>query len=132
MSDAEMAALARRQHGLVTALQAETFLTIDQIRYRLRAERLERVHPGVMRIAGAPEGWDPALMAAVLASGDGAVGAFRAAAYLWGLAGFWEAPPIEIMRRPGDAPAFSTSWCTTARCWTVITSTVAVESLSPR
>lgn len=96
MSDARLAALARRQHGLVTAVQAQTVLTVDQVRHRLRTGRLERVHPNVLRVVGAPEGWDPALMAAVLASGVGAVGSFLAAAHLWTLAGFWEAPPVEI------------------------------------
>ena len=96
MPDSDLAALARRQHGLVTAAQAASALTVDQIRHRIRIGRLERVHPGVLRVAGAPEGWEPALMGAVLAAGEGAVGSFRAAAHLWGLAGFWEAPPIEI------------------------------------
>lgn len=96
MPDAALAALARRQHGLVTTRQAADVLSADQVRYRIRTGRLERVHPGVLRIAGAPEGWEPAVMAAVLASGSGAVASFLAAAHLWNLAGFWEMPPVEI------------------------------------
>lgn len=96
MSDAELAALAKLQHGLVTDRQAEQLLTIDQIRYRVRRGRLERVLPGVLRVSGAPEGWEPAVMAAVLGAGHGAVVSFRAAAHLWSLPGFWEAPPVEV------------------------------------
>jgi hypothetical protein len=96
MSDSSLATVARRQLGLVTADQVRAHLTSAQVRYRLRMARLELVHPTVYRIAGAPEGWDPAVMAAVLASGDGAVGSFRASAHLWGLAGFWEMPAVEV------------------------------------
>src|SRR4051812_5749172 len=78
MSDATLAAIARRQHGLVTTAQSLSHLTGDQGRYRLHTGRLERVHPGVYRIAGAPEGWEPSVMAAVMAAGDGAVASFVA------------------------------------------------------
>lgn len=96
VSDAELAAQAKTQHGLVTTPQAERLLTPDQVRYRVRTGRLERVLPGVLRVSGAPEGWEPAVMAAVLGAGDGAVASFRAAAHLWSLAGFWEPPPVEV------------------------------------
>ncbi len=93
---ADLAAIARRQHGLVARNQILTVITSRQLERLAGAGRLERVHPGVYRIAGAPEGWEPAVMAAVLAAGDEAVASFCAAPYLWSLAGFWEMPPVEI------------------------------------
>ena len=47
-----------------------------------------RLYPAVYRVAGVPETWRQALMAACLAWGDGAVVSHIAAAALWGLVGF--------------------------------------------
>src|SRR4029079_5947874 len=58
--------------------------------------RLQRVFSGVLRVAGAPESWEQMALAAVLASGEGAVVSFLAGAYLWNVAGFWEQPQCEI------------------------------------
>ena len=47
-----------------------------------------RLYPAVYRVAGVPETWRQALMAACLAWGDGVVVSHIAAAALWGLVGF--------------------------------------------
>jgi len=96
VSDVAIAQIARRQHGLVTVEQLRKFMTPGAIRHRIDRGRLQRVLPGVLRIAGAPESWEQMTLAAVLSSGEGAVVSFRAAAYLWSLAGFWEQPTCEI------------------------------------
>ncbi len=93
---APIAGHARRQHGLVHRTQVLTSHTPRQLDRLVAQGHLVRVQPEVYRVGGAPDGWEPALMAAVLAAGDGAVASFRAAAHLWGLAGFWETPPVEI------------------------------------
>jgi len=93
---ARIAPLARRQHGLVTRRQVLAVGTRRQLEHCVVRGSLVRVLPGVYRVAGAPDGWEPALMAAVLTAGPGAVASFVAAAHLWMLAGFWAAPPIEI------------------------------------
>ena len=96
MSDAAVAAIARRQHGLVTLVQLRACLSAAQIRHRVDRGRLQRVFSGVLRVAGAPESWEQMALAAVLASGEGAVVSFLAGAYLWNVAGFWEQPQCEI------------------------------------
>jgi hypothetical protein len=96
VSDAGVAAIARRQHGLVTLAQLRTHLSAAEIRHRVDRGRLQRVFPGVFRVAGAPESWEQMALAAVLASGEGAVVSFRAVGYVWNLAGFWEQPQCEI------------------------------------
>jgi len=91
-----IAAQARRQHGLVRRAQILASHTPRQLDRLVTQGHLVRVLPEVYRVGGAPDGWEPALMAAVLAAGDGAVASFRAAAHLWGLAGFWEMPTVEV------------------------------------
>jgi len=96
VSDAAVAAIARRQHGLVTLAQLRLHLSPAEIRHRVDRGRLQRVFAGVFRVAGAPESWDQMALAAVLASGEGAVVSFLAGAYVWNIAGFWEQPQCEI------------------------------------
>jgi len=96
VSDAAVAAIARRQHGLVTLAQLRLHLSPAEIRHRVDRGRLQRVFAGVFRVAGAPESWDHMALAAVLASGEGAVVSFLAGAYVWNIAGFWEQPQCEI------------------------------------
>ncbi|MBM3661127.1 MAG: hypothetical protein FJW95_16715 [Actinobacteria bacterium] len=93
---ARLAPIARRQHGLVTRDQALAACTRRQLEHLVHRGIVVRVRPEVYRVAGAPDGWEPALMAAVLAAGPGAVASFGAAAHLWMLAGFWAMPPIEL------------------------------------
>ena len=53
------------------------------------------VLPGVFKINGTPRTWEQDAMAATLWAGEGAAVSHRAAARLWGLAGFGNAP-VEI------------------------------------
>ncbi len=84
--DVRVAGMAARQHGVVSAQQLRR-AGIDKSAafHRVRHGRLHRVHRGVYAVGHAfltPEGrW----MAAVLASGSGAVLSHRSAAALWGL-----------------------------------------------
>jgi very-short-patch-repair endonuclease len=74
--------LARRQHGLLSRSQVLEHLTDGQVRRLLRTGRLEPVRPGVYRVAGVPESWEQAVLAACLAV-PGAAASFRCAAALW-------------------------------------------------
>ena len=94
-ADRAIAALAERQHGLVTRPQAlERGLTESAIGRRLAAGRWKRVHSGVYRLAGAERTWEQELRAHLLAAGPGAVASHRSAATLLGLPGI--EPKFEI------------------------------------
>jgi hypothetical protein len=84
--DRELAALAARQHGVVSRAQlAELGVGRGALERRLAADRLHRVHAGVYLVghrARAPLAFE---MAAVLACGAGAVISHRSAAAIWGL-----------------------------------------------
>jgi very-short-patch-repair endonuclease len=80
-----IAALAARQHGLVTRAQVlNAGLTADMLEYRVKAKRLRPVHSGVYRVGPlvTPASRE---MAAVLACGPGSVVSHRSAAALWQL-----------------------------------------------
>jgi very-short-patch-repair endonuclease len=84
--DRAIAALAKRQHGVVSRAQLRAAaLAEHQITYRVGAGRLHRLHRGVYAVGHtvlAPRGrW----MAAVLACGSGAVLSHASAAALWEL-----------------------------------------------
>ena len=96
MSDRDLAATARRQHGLVSTRQANALLGVGKVDHRRRTGRLEVVRTGVLRVAGSPDTWEQRLLAAVLAGGPGTVASFRAAASLWQLAGFEPRSKLEI------------------------------------
>lgn len=93
--DGTIAALAARQHGVVTRRQLlAAGVSPDVLDRRLKARRLVRLHRGVYRVGPvvaprAPE------MAAVLACGDSAVLAHGSAAMLWRMV---------PGGRPGDEP----------------------------
>jgi very-short-patch-repair endonuclease/predicted transcriptional regulator of viral defense system len=85
-ADERVAAVAARQHGVVSAAQlVEHGLTHHRIRQRERTGRLHRLHRGVYAV-GHPgvsrEGW---FLAAVLCVGRGACLSHISAAELWGL-----------------------------------------------
>jgi hypothetical protein len=83
-----LAVLARRQHGAFSRHQALALgLTRHQLDDSARTRRVERIGPGVYRMAGAPSTWEQRLLAAVLAAGPGALATHRSAAVLWGLDG---------------------------------------------
>jgi very-short-patch-repair endonuclease len=79
-----VAARARVQHGLFDRTQALSFgISDDMLSDWTSVGRLERLHGGVFRVAGAPATWEQDVMAAVLASGG--VASHRTAARLWGI-----------------------------------------------
>jgi hypothetical protein len=84
--DAHVAALARRQHGLITLAQLDEIgITRRQRQWRRRTGRWESPYTGVYRIAGIPPSWRSELLAACLA-GEG-VASHRSAAAVWELPG---------------------------------------------
>ena len=85
--------IARRQHGvfhLDQALEAE--VSPRTIRGWMAQGKLERVHPGVYRTAGAPRTWEQAAMAAALAAGPGSAISHRSSGRLWTMV-----PPSELV-----------------------------------
>lgn len=84
--DAALAALAERQHGVVSLPQLTAFgLGPSAVRERARSGRLHRVHRGVYAVGHPLLSARGRWMAAVLACGDGAVLSHHSAAVLWGL-----------------------------------------------
>jgi very-short-patch-repair endonuclease len=81
-----IAALAGRQHGVVSHGQLRALgVGPSAIKHRIGVGRLQPLHRGVYAVghrALRREAW---WMAAVLASGDGAVLSYRSAAALWGI-----------------------------------------------
>lgn len=85
-SDARAAALAARQHALVTLDQViELGFGRQAVRHRLRTGRWVRVRPAVFAIAGVESFEEQAVLAAVLACGSTAAASHGTAARLWGL-----------------------------------------------
>ncbi len=83
-----MAALAGRQHGVVATRQLLAYgLTKDSIAGWVARGALHRVHRGVYAVGHRAITVRGRWMAAVLASGDGAVLSHRSAAALWGIWG---------------------------------------------
>jgi very-short-patch-repair endonuclease len=81
-----IAAIASRQHGIVTAAQLTTSgLGKDGIYRRARAGRLHRMHRGIYAVGHRGLGNEGRWMAAALALGEGAVLSHRSAAELWAL-----------------------------------------------
>jgi very-short-patch-repair endonuclease len=94
------------QYGLVTSQDATAILGPSRKQRWVSERRLVSVQPGVLRMAGAPETWHQALMAASLSAE--AVISHRSAAELWGLiqpAGYVDlsvVPPRQPRLRPPD------------------------------
>jgi hypothetical protein len=86
--DQELAEIARRQHGVVTRIQAEgSGFGGNTVDLWLRKGRLHRLHPGVYALGHDAITVRGRWMAAVLASGPGAVLSHRSATALWGIWG---------------------------------------------
>jgi very-short-patch-repair endonuclease len=81
----QLAALARRQHGLISFEQ--TGRDRHGVDHAIASGRLERVRRGVYRIAGTPPTWEQDVMAAVLAI-PASRASHRTAARLFGLEAF--------------------------------------------
>lgn len=98
--DFAMANLAERQHGVVARRQLlELGMGRRAVEERLRSGRLHLLHLGVYAVGHRVLSRDGRWMAAVLASGAGAVLSHRSAAVLWGLIRSWSGE-IEVTR-PG-------------------------------
>jgi very-short-patch-repair endonuclease/predicted transcriptional regulator of viral defense system len=84
--DAEIAALAERQHGVVALHQLQSAgLGRAAVAKRAQAGRLHRIHRGVYAVGRPGLTLNGRRMAAVLAYGPDAVLSHRSAAALWGL-----------------------------------------------
>lgn len=84
MTDADVAAIARRQHGLVTRAQATgAAMSRSAIEHRLAVGRWAVVRPGVYVVAGVPDSERQAVLAACLAGGRHHA-SHLTAARLWG------------------------------------------------
>jgi predicted transcriptional regulator of viral defense system/very-short-patch-repair endonuclease len=91
--DAQIAALAEAQHGVVSRSQLEALgLEESAIDRRLRAGRLHNVHAAVFAVGHPLISRKGRWMAAVLAIGAGAVLSHRSAAELWGLRRYCDGP----------------------------------------
>lgn len=84
--DAALAALAARQHGVMTLAQLGALgLGARGVHHRLARGRLHRLHRGVYAVGHDALSIDGRRMAAVLACGEGALLSHRSAAAAWGL-----------------------------------------------
>ncbi len=94
-SELALRAIAAEQHHLFTARQAVAAGWNRQRLHRWRCSgRIEQVHAGVYRFAASSEPWVAGVLAAVLASGHGAVASHRTAMALHGI------PPARRDRHP--------------------------------
>lgn len=84
--DAAIAALAARQHGVVTHAELRALgLSDSAIARRLRAGRLHRIHRGVYAVGHPGLTAEGLRLAAVLACGERALLSHHAAAVAWGV-----------------------------------------------
>jgi hypothetical protein len=99
-SSHRLAALAAAQHGVVSSRQLkELGYTASAIGRRLKAGRLHRIHRGVYSVGNPTVSRHGRCLAAVLASGQGALLSHGSAAWLWGIAP--TCPPISEVAVPG-------------------------------
>jgi hypothetical protein len=83
-ADARVAAIAGRQHGVVTREQlADAGIARSGVTRRVAAGRLHRLHRGVYAVGHRSLNWRGRWLAGVLAAGDGAVLSHTSAAALW-------------------------------------------------
>jgi very-short-patch-repair endonuclease len=109
-TDAEVAALAARQHGVVARRQLLGLgLAAGAIDRRIEHGRLHPLHPGVYAVGHRIVSQHGRWMAAVLACGPRAVLSHRSAAALWNIRGTTKSRidvtvPSDLRRRPGLHP----------------------------
>jgi very-short-patch-repair endonuclease len=108
--DGVVAAIAERQHGVVSRQQLlGSGVTPDSIQHRVRRGRLHRIHAGVFAVGHRAVTLEGRWSAAVLAYSPGALLGLRDAAALWSTLDRIERP-IDVLvegdrrRRPGLAP----------------------------
>jgi very-short-patch-repair endonuclease len=101
-----IAAIAGRQHGVVTAAQLrDAGFDESAVHRAMRAGRLHRLHRGVYAVGHRSLSWRGRWLAAVLAAGDGAVLSHTSAAALWGFLRPIQGPihltlPATVHRKP--------------------------------
>jgi hypothetical protein len=101
--DATLADLAARQYGVVTRVQMRSLgLTDRAIARRIAAGRLHRLHRGVYAVGHTAVSLRGRWLAAVLASGEGALLSHRSAAALWGMRAT-SAAKIDVIVPPRSA-----------------------------
>ena len=84
--DTDLAALARRQHGMITYRQLRSLgLSHQMVKGWLRRGRIVRVHHGVFALGYVPKARESAWSAAVLECGEGALLSHFSAAALHGI-----------------------------------------------
>src|SRR3954465_4969758 len=94
--DRLVAEIAKKQHGVVSTSQLKASgVSETALRRRVEAGRLHRLHQGVYAVGHAGVSREGRWMAAVLASGKGAVLSHGSAAAHWGL--LWPpGGPVEV------------------------------------
>lgn len=98
--DLRVVEIATEQHGIVTRRQLfDAGLRREAISRRLVSGRLHRLHPGVYAVGHTAVGLHGRWLAAVLASGEGALLSHRSAAALWGML-TTSAPQIDVIVPP--------------------------------
>ena len=98
-ADAEIARLARLQHGAFSSRQAlASGLSRPAILHRLQSGRWTPASPGVHRIGGSPDTWRQRLWVALLEAGDGSFVSHRSSSALFTVPGF--APGIIEVSKP--------------------------------
>lgn len=105
-ADGQCTRVAARQQGVLQRRQAQLAgLSLRQIQTRVRSGRWQVVHPGVYRIAGAPNVWHSELKALCLWLEPECVLSHRSAAELHGFSRFFgcRAKDITVHRRVRDA-----------------------------
>lgn len=101
--DRRLAFLARRQHGVVSAVQLHWLgLGEEAIRYRIKVGRLHRIHRGVYAVGHRGLAREGDWSAAILACGPGAVLSYRSAGQLHGILTDYGGP-IEVSVPRGRA-----------------------------
>lgn len=104
-ADRRIAALAARQHGLVTRSQLrELGLSPSTISRRLSAGRLHPLHRGVYAVGHPLVSAHGTRLAAVLACGPGAALSHRSAGAHWGLVRWTGRPHVTAARSRGPLP----------------------------
>ena len=97
-ADRAIAALAERQHGLITLDQAlRASLTRAGAKHRVGTGRWERLHPGVHRMAGSARTFEQEVLAACLAAGPEATASHRSAAALLALPGLTRETELTVV-----------------------------------
>jgi very-short-patch-repair endonuclease/predicted transcriptional regulator of viral defense system len=104
--DVALAAIAERQHALVTLRQIRGIVpkeAVDRfVHWRLKNGLWRSPERGVYAMRGSPETWRKLLLAAAFTVGPTAVAGGQSAPALFGLPGFREAPIEVLVLRPAQ------------------------------